>query len=107
MRRHWQWFGLGLFAVALCCVALVQGQQATPPAGGEATSDLPPVPKGVEVLARGPVHEAFASLTAEPAPTKLPKTASDLPLIALLGTLCCGLSLMAMTIRVISSRFAR
>lgn len=27
-------------------------------------------PKGVEVLARGPVHEAFASLTAEPSPAK-------------------------------------
>lgn len=30
----------------------------------------PPVPKGVEVLARGPVHEAFASPTSEPMPTK-------------------------------------
>src|SRR5262249_17494578 len=27
---------------------------------------LPPVPKGIEVQARGPVHEAFASLAAEP-----------------------------------------
>jgi hypothetical protein len=32
--------------------------------------DMPEVPKGVEVMARGPVHEAFAALTAEPAPTK-------------------------------------
>jgi hypothetical protein len=52
-----------------------------------------------------PVQTAAAE--PEKAPTKLPKTASDLPLIALLGTLFCGLSLMAMTIRVISSRFAR
>ena len=43
---------------------------------------------------------------AEPAPEKLPKTASDLPLIGLLGALCCGLSLTAATIRVIFSRFA-
>ena len=52
-----------------------------------------------------PVQTAAAE--PEKAPSKLPKTASDLPLIALLGTLLCGLSLMAMTIRVISSRFAR
>ncbi len=32
--------------------------------------DTPAVPKGVEVLARGPVHEAYASPTTEPAPTK-------------------------------------
>jgi hypothetical protein len=31
---------------------------------------LPPSPKGVEVQARGPVHEAFATPTSEPAATK-------------------------------------
>src|SRR5260370_13276135 len=31
---------------------------------------LPPAPQGVEVLARGPVHEAFATPTTDPAPTK-------------------------------------
>ncbi len=40
--------------------------------GGD--NPAPPLPAapadGVEVLARGPVHEAFASLTVEPAPTK-------------------------------------
>jgi len=30
---------------------------------------LPAVPKGVEVLARGPVHEAFAAPTTDPVPT--------------------------------------
>src|SRR5262249_43943494 len=30
----------------------------------------PPVPKGVEVMARGPVHEAFATPTAEARPTQ-------------------------------------
>jgi WXXGXW repeat (2 copies) len=37
---------------------------STPP------NEMPEVPKGVEVMARGPVHEAFATLTAEPTPTK-------------------------------------
>ena len=44
---------------------------------------------------------------SEAAPKKLPTTASELPLIGLLGALFCGLSLTAMTIRMIASRFAR
>jgi hypothetical protein len=36
---------------------------------------------------------------AEPAPKMLPKTASDLPLVGLLGLLLCGISLTAMVIR--------
>jgi len=43
--------------------------------------------------------------TEEPAPKKLPTTASELPLIGLLGVLFCGLSLTAMTIRIFASRF--
>ncbi len=35
-----------------------------------AQTGLPPVPQGIEVQARGPVHEAFASLAADPVPTK-------------------------------------
>ena len=35
-----------------------------------AATEPPPVPKGLDVLARGPVHEAYASLTADPVPTK-------------------------------------
>src|SRR5437588_3036617 len=68
--RFWR-LGLimGMFGAGLLGLALVHGQDAAPPSGG-AASDLPPVPKGVEVLTRGPVHEAFATLTAEPAPTK-------------------------------------
>jgi len=42
-----------------------------------------------------PVEEA----KAEPAPSVLPKTASELPLIGLLGTLLCGLSLASIAIR--------
>ena len=45
--------------------------------------------------ASAPVEEA----KAEPAPTKLPKTASELPLIGLLGALLCGISLTALAIR--------
>src|SRR5262245_39448913 len=75
--------GTGTFVVALCGIALLHGQDAAP-GGGGAPSDLPPVPKGVEVLARGPVHEAFATPTAEPAPTKSvakkpPKALDELP----------------------------
>jgi hypothetical protein len=51
--------GAGLWRTAALCA-----RQAEPP----------PFPKGVEVQARGPVHEAFASLTAEAEPTKpIPK----------------------------------
>ncbi len=53
--------------------------QENPPAG-----DPPPAPKGVEVLARGPVHEAFASPMTEPVPTqpvpkRPPKPLEELP----------------------------
>lgn len=49
-----------------------------------AAAGPPPVPKGVEVLARGPVHEAFATPTSEPTPTKAvpkapPKALDELP----------------------------
>lgn len=71
----------------------------------------PPPPKAdipiLVVIAQPAPPVQTAAAEPEPAPTKLPKTASDLPLIALVGTLLCGLSLMAMTIRVIFSRFAR
>jgi hypothetical protein len=38
--------------------------------------DLPPVPQGIEVQARGPVHEAYASPTTEPV---VPKAVSKQP----------------------------
>jgi hypothetical protein len=41
----------------------------TPPSS--AANALPQSPQGVEVLTRGPVHEAFATPTTEPTPTKL------------------------------------
>jgi hypothetical protein len=77
----------------------------------------PPVPTpGVPILIvvappPPPVETSEATAkksatTEEPAPKKLPTTASDLPLIGLLGVLFCGLSLTAMTIRIIASRLA-
>jgi len=64
-----------LLAAMMCLSLSVRSQEAQAPAdqqqaGPAAAGDLPPVPKGVEVLARGPVHEAFATPTTEPAPTK-------------------------------------
>jgi hypothetical protein len=77
-----------------------------PPPPKEDVPILVVVTHSVPIL---PVQMAAAEPTkpAEPAPKKLPKTASDLPLIGLLGALFCGLSLTSMTIRVIYSRFAR
>jgi RNase P/RNase MRP subunit p29 len=43
---------------------------------------------------------------AEPAPKQLPKTASDLPLIGLLGLLFCGVSLSVTVIRSVLARIA-
>jgi hypothetical protein len=80
----------------------------------ERTGSAPPKPQvptqGVPILIvvapPAPPVETAEAATAEPAPKKLPTTASDLPLIGLLGVLFCGLSLTAMTIRIIASRFA-
>jgi hypothetical protein len=60
-------------------VMLSIGNSQEPPA-----DEPPPVPKGIEVLARGPVHEAFASLAGEPVETKAvpkqpPKPLDEMP----------------------------
>lgn len=77
-----------------------------PPPPKEDVPVLVVVTHAIPVL---PVQMAAAepAKPAEPTPKKLPKTASDFPLIGLLGALFCGLSLTATTIRVIFSRFAR
>ena len=64
-------------AVLLVGASLVRG----PALLGQAP---PATPQGVEVQARGPVHEAFASLTGEPEVTKLipkqpPKPLDEMP----------------------------
>jgi hypothetical protein len=74
------------------------------------TGTMPPPPappkQDVPVLivvrapAPAPIQTAAAQPEpAEPAPTKLPKTASLLPLVGLLGMLCCGLFLASTAIR--------
>jgi hypothetical protein len=52
--------------------------------------------------AAAPVETA----AAEPAPKKLPKTASNVPLVGLLGALLCAVSLTGMAIRKINIRLA-
>jgi RNase P/RNase MRP subunit p29 len=56
-----------------------------------------------------PVQTAAAESPepSEQAPKKLPKTASKLPLVGLLGAFLCVLSLMSMGVRIIASRHAR
>ena len=68
-----------LLGAGLLVQTALRGQDAPP-----ADDALPPVPQGVEVQARGPVHEAFAELTAEPQPTKVvpkepPKPLDEMP----------------------------
>ena len=59
-----------ILAVALLigCTEVFWGQEAPPPLqpGGE-----PAVAKGVEVQARGPIHEAFATPLSEAQPTPM------------------------------------
>ena len=71
------------------------------------TGSAPPAPSAPQpgqpilVAAAAPTS---APAAAEAAPKALPKTASDIPLIGLLGALFCALSLVAMVIRTITSR---
>lgn len=62
----------------------------------------PPAPKpdvAVLVVAAPPTAAPVETAANEPAPSKLPKTASDLPLLGLLGVLLCVVSLASRTIR--------
>jgi hypothetical protein len=72
------------------------------------TGTMPPPPPAptpdvpiLVVVAAVPVAAAPAveSAAAEPAPARLPKTASELPLIGLLGALLCGVSLTITAVR--------
>lgn len=77
---------------------------------GVAPPPPPPMKPDVAVLIvmapPAPAPAAVETAAAEPAPTKLPKTASDLPLMGLLGALLCAFSLTAMAIRKTASLFA-
>jgi len=70
------------------------------------TPPPPPAPKSDVPILIVVAAPAAPVETAEAAPAKLPTTASELPLIGLLGVLFCGLSLTAMAIRTIASRLA-
>jgi len=73
----------------------------------QVTGTMPPPPPAppadVPVLI---VVAMRAPAPAEPAPTQLPKTASDLPLIGLLGLLFCGVSISVTAVRSVLARIA-
>jgi hypothetical protein len=79
----------------------------------QVTGTMPPPPPAppadvpilivMAIPTRAPAAETPA---AEPAPTKLPKTASDLPLVGLLGLLFCGVSLSISAVRGALARIA-
>ena len=72
---------------------------------GSAPPPPPPPKQDVPILVAvaRPVPAPAQPAAAEPAPTKLPKTASDLPLVGLLGVWLGALSLMFTVIRKIGS----
>lgn len=59
-------FGFALLLIGVLAIS-PRAQEGIPP---PAQVDGPPPPKGVEVMARGPVHEAFAAPSSEAIPTK-------------------------------------
>jgi RNase P/RNase MRP subunit p29 len=69
------------------------------------TGTMPPSPVApkqdvpVLIVAAPPKPAPAETAAAEPAPAKLPKTASDLPLVALLGVVLCGMSLLSTAVR--------
>src|SRR5438034_9399308 len=79
------WAVICLAGVGVCFHGIGRGQEVSPGQQAAApAAEPPPVPKGVEVLARGPVHEAFATPTSEPMPTRPvakqpPKPLEELP----------------------------
>ncbi len=77
------------------------------------TGTMPPPPPAPDpnvailvLIVPAPATAPVETAAEEPAPTTLPKTASELPLIGLLGVLLCGLALATATIRCGISRFA-
>jgi hypothetical protein len=70
----------------------------------------PPPPKAdvpilVALAPPAPAAPVETAAAAEPAPKKLPKTASDLPLVGILGAFLCAISLMGMAIRRVILQF--
>jgi len=75
------------------------------------TGTMPPPPPAPQpdvpilVLVATPASAPVEEAKAEPAPSSLPKTASELPLIGLLGALFCGISLVITAIRKLATGF--
>jgi RNase P/RNase MRP subunit p29 len=65
-----------------------------PPPPPAPTPDVP-----ILIVTAPPAPPPVEEAKAEPTPSRLPKTASELPLIGLLGALFCGISLTAFAIR--------
>lgn len=74
-----------------------------PPPPPEPKSDVPIL---IVALPAAPAPAVESAAAAEPAPKKLPKTASNLPLIGLLGVFLCGASLIGSVIRKVTTRMA-
>jgi RNase P/RNase MRP subunit p29 len=77
---------------------------SAPPAPPPPKADVPML-----IVSSPPTPAPAASVetaAAEPAPKKLPKTASNVPLVGLLGVLLCAVSLTGMTIRKMNIRTA-
>ena len=74
---------------------------SAPPPPPAPRQDVPILVAVVKVTPR-PVETAAAS---EPAPAKLPKTASEVPLIGLVGVLLCLVALTSIAIRSVASRY--
>lgn len=66
----------------------------------------PDVPVLVAAAPPAPTPAPTQTASAEPAPKKLPTTASDFPLIGLIGVLFCSLSLAIMAVRKVASRLS-
>ena len=73
MIRHVSWFAYAAFLFALCAVCPIDGVSqeliAPPLQPPQPVQIAGEVPQGVEVLTRGPVHDAFAAPTTEPKAT--------------------------------------
>ena len=98
-----------LWVIALCLtvsVSILGAQTSSNTASSnhaeKAQLDPPQAPQAGEPILI--VATAPASAPTESASATLPKTASNVPLIGLLGALFCALSLIAMAIRTIVSR---
>jgi hypothetical protein len=68
--RSWKrWVSVGVVGVGLSLVSVLTSPKAPADTSVEVAVAVSTEPKGIEVLTRGPVHEAFATPTVEPLPT--------------------------------------